>query len=71
MKEKRIYVIDMTNQTAKKEVFKNISDQDFIGIAEAQGNIWTLNSTSFMRSWERGDLPSYDNMVMRILEIDN
>jgi hypothetical protein len=64
MKEKRVYIVDLSHRPDGQMIVSRLSDDEFISMAEQQGNVWSLDNFPF--AWWRGDLPSYDNAFMRM-----
>lgn len=72
MREKRIYVVSTTNADGDKYALDiydivNMSNEDFIEEAEAQGWVWS-SMDFFAESWNGSyALPNPDESEMRII----
>ena len=76
MKEKRIYVVSICNLNGDPymlslENILELSDEDFIEEAEAQGWVWASMESyaeSYNGSYEL--MPDRDHSIMRIIEVE-
>lgn len=75
MKEKRIYVVGVYNLDGDPymldlETIIELSDDDFIEEAEAQGWVWS-SMESYAESYNGNYelMPDRDNSIMRIIEV--
>ena len=73
--ETRIYIVSTTNAEGDPyalDLFdiQNMCDEYFMDEAEAQGWVWSLQG--FQHSWntDHESMPSKDESVMRIIEVE-
>lgn len=74
-KEIRIYIVSATNADGEPyglELWdiKNMSDEDFIEEAEAQGWVWSLEGFQHYWNSDHEFIPARDESVMRIIEVE-
>lgn len=67
IKERRIFVIDLSRSFDSEIIINSLPDDLFIAKAENQGNVYSFEG--FVNSWWTGNLAPYDNAVMRIIDV--